>query len=538
MNQEKRYCACGCGSELMGNDPSRIYRRGHSPKPQRKKCITEGCDNFTIGKSKYCKECLKKLIPGPRPCACGCGGIVTSTLREVRFLPGHNATTQECKDKARATCNIRYGGNGPMCSKETQKKSILKVRDVYGVDNVFQSEIIKSKSKKTLLRDWGVDCITKNKDVIELVKEKEKLTKRIKAYNRLTKNFREVQLISTQEEYLKYRNNEIDILKWKCSKCGSIFEARSDSNLFLEARCFKCHPYVLSKDQQEIFDFLKSLNFEVQQDRRDIIAPQELDCYIATKSIAIEYNGLYWHSFREIPDMYYHFNKLVKCLEKNIQLIQIFEDEWLLKKDLVKYRLKNILGKYDNIVYARKCIVKEVNFDLAKKFLDENHIQGSCNSKYRYGLFYNDELISLMTFGGYRKALGRSKIENEYEMLRFCNKLGYHIPGAASRLFRHFVKDHNPEKVISYADRRWSRGKLYEALGFSLVRETEPNYWYIIGNHREHRFAWRKSVLKDKLSIFDETKTEYENMLLNKHDKIYDCGSLLYEWKRSSFSTE
>ncbi len=91
----------------------------------------------------------------------------------------------------------------------------------------------------------------------------------------------------------------------------------------------------------------------------------------------------------------------------------------------------------------------------SKIFLDENHIQGNCISKYRYGLYYNNELISLMTFG-------KSRFKDEFELLRFCNKLGYNVVGGASKLFFHFLKDHEEIKeVISYADRRWSVGNLY-----------------------------------------------------------------------------
>ena len=116
-------------------------------------------------------------------------------------------------------------------------------------------------------------------------------------------------------------------------------------------------------------------------------------------------------------------------------------------------------------------------------------------------------------------------------MLRFCNKLNTTVVGGASRLFQHFIRAVNPMEIISYCDRRWSIGKLYTTIGFKLDHISDPNYWYVIdGNHREHRFNWRKDVLKDKLKEFDPNMTEYENMIHNGYDKIYDCGNYVFKW--------
>lgn len=165
--------------------------------------------------------------------------------------------------------------------------------------------------------------------------------------------------------------------------------------------------------------------------------------------------------------------------------------------------------------------------------MNENHIQRYIPS-YAIGLYYENELVSVMTFGKYRRSMGRKSISNEYEMYRFCNKLGYHIPGAASRLFKYFVKHIQPYKVISYADRCWSQGNLYEKLGFTFIKLTAPNYWYVKGYKRENRYIYRKSQLSKLLQNFNPNETEQQNMINNGYSIIYDCGSLLYEWVNSS----
>ena len=320
--------------------------------------------------------------------------------------------------------------------------------------------------------------------------------------------------------------------------CGDTFVSERSSSLKCEhslyARCCKCYPLNgHSASELKLYKTIKELFPDTISGDKTILNGKEIDIYIPSKNIAIEYDDLYWHCNHMLNfDNKYHYDKMIICNKKGIQLIHVFDDEFVFKENLVISRIKSILGIFKDIIYARKCLVKQISRDISKNFLNENHIQGNCNSRYQYGLYYNNELISVMTFGSYRKALGRNSIENEYEMLRFCNKLGYHIPGSASKLFTRFVKDYNPNKVISYADRRWSNGNLYNKLNFHLIRETDPNYWYIIGYKREHRFAWRKSILKDKLENFDENKTEYENMLLNGYDCIFDCGNLLFEWTK------
>ena len=290
-------------------------------------------------------------------------------------------------------------------------------------------------------------------------------------------------------------------------------------------RCFK----EKSSVEREVLEFIKTiLSCEIVENDRTILDGKELDIFIPSLSVGIEINGLIWHSEKFGTSPSYHVEKTDMCLANNIRLIHIFEDEWNYKQEIVKSRLKTILKtNATKKIYARKCLVQEVPYKEAQLFLDNNHIQGNVMSKYRYGLYYDGELVSLMTFGSLRKVLGSKHKENSYELLRFCNKLDTIVVGGASKLFKHFLDTHKPCEIISYADRRWSNGHLYNVLGFELSHVSPPNYFYVVGKTRQHRFAFRKNVLVEKYGCPKEM-TEHEFCLSKGWYRIYDCGCLCY----------
>ena len=286
----------------------------------------------------------------------------------------------------------------------------------------------------------------------------------------------------------------------------------------------------ISQQETEIVDYLVSKNITVETNKRNYLSSkQELDIFIPSNNVAIEFDGLYWHNETK-RDKNYHLNKTIECFKNNIRLIHIFEDEWLNKKEIVKSRLDIILGNITNKIYARKCEIKEIDNKTCKTFLEENHIQGGINAPIRYGLFYNNELVSVMNFCKPRKNLGQNSSEKEYELLRFCNKLNTTVIGGASKLFKHFIKQYDPTIVKSYADRRWNTGNLYEILGFDFTHFSQPNYFYIIGKQRYNRFSFRKDILVKQ--GFDPNKSEHEIMLERGIYRIYDCGCLCYKWMK------
>lgn len=288
-------------------------------------------------------------------------------------------------------------------------------------------------------------------------------------------------------------------------------------------KCFKDKSNV----EYEILEFIK-MKYEgliIENDRK-ILDGKEIDILLPEIGLGIEVNGLIWHSEFYNPDKNYHLNKTKLASDKKIRLIHIFEDEWKYKNNIVKSLLSSILNDNEKI-YARKCEVKEITHNESKLFLDQNHLQGNVNASIRTGLLYNNELVCVMTFGKNRINLGKSFLDGEYEMLRFCNKLGVNVIGGASKLLSYFIKTYNPIKIRSYADRRWSKGNMYEKLGFEFIRCSPPNYYYVVNKHRENRFNYRKDILVK--GGFDKNKTEHEIMIERGIPRVYDCGCLVYE---------
>lgn len=193
------------------------------------------------------------------------------------------------------------------------------------------------------------------------------------------------------------------------------------------------------------------------------------------------------------------------------------------KKDIVKHRLLNIIGKNDIRIYARNCIISEISNDVKRDFLEKTHIQGNDKSRIKLGIFYKTELVGVMTFSK-RKIFGNT----EWELVRFSTL--YNVIGGASKLFKYFVENYNPDRVITYSDIRWNIGDVYFKMGFNKIGQSSPGYFYLYNGMRFNRINFQKHKLKDKLETFNPNLTEWENMQLNGYDRIWDCGHYKYEW--------
>ena len=475
------------------------------------------------------------------------------------------------------------------CSKCKSESIKIGVKNKYGVDNIFQSEDIKNKIKKTNLEKYGVEYYLQSNDVKEKTKETN-LEKYGAVHHSKSPEIKEKTKVTNLQKYgVKYSFNNIDIRnkiketnlekygvyyplqnneiidkalltksiklidkydKYKikkikntqytihCNDCGCDFEIDSQNfrnrikyNTILCTKCNIIGSYTTSGFEIELQKFIQNntKNTILFGDRK-IIHPLELDIYIPELKIAFEFNGLWWHN-ELYKDNNYHLNKTELCDSKGIQLINIWEDDWIYKQDIVKSIILNKLNNTTIKIFARKCEIKEIiDNKVTRYFLNNNHIQGFVGSKIKIGLYYNNELVSLMTFGKRRIAMGKKLTnDNDYELLRFCNKLNTNVVGGASRLFKYFIRKYNPQEITTYADRSHSQGKLYNTLNFKFISKTEPNYYYVIGNTKNYRFNYRKDILVKQ--GFDPNKTEHEIMLERKIYRIYDSGNLKYIYK-------
>ncbi|MEG1363494.1 MAG: hypothetical protein RSC92_03565 [Clostridia bacterium] len=298
--------------------------------------------------------------------------------------------------------------------------------------------------------------------------------------------------------------------------------------------CLICNP-LNSNSSIEIFvkDILDEYNISYQMNTRKILnSKKELDFYIEDKNIAIECNGVYWHSEAKGENKLYHINKTQECEDLGISLIHLWEDEIKEKPEIIKSMLLNKLELTTHKIYARKCDIREISANDYTSFLNTHHIQGAMNSKVKLGLFNNDELCAVMGLGSLRISLGQKSKENVYELHRYAVKQNTNIIGGASKLFKYFIRNYEYEEIISYARRDYSKGNLYDKLGFTFVRNTEPNYFWVINSKRENRFKYRKSELPKIFKDIDLSKTEVEIMHEQGYYRIWDCGNKKYIYKK------
>jgi len=404
------------------------------------------------------------------------------------------------------------------------KKSKLAKSIINPASGLTIAKEIAKKAKKSLSK------IDPNTGLTGYQKKSLKTTLSLRKnnYQKLYNNFNNGYiLLTTENEYINQNN---DLITYK-HNCGEI---RKSSHQYI--RCIKCYPYNKSIAENQVLEFCQSLSPNIISNSRSIIKPLELDIYIPNHNLGIEYNGLFWHSSYSIDteDKNYHLIKTKLCREKNIQLLHIFENEWenSQKREIWKSIIKNKLNKSQKI-FARKCEIKEISSKESKEFLENNHLQGQCNSSINIGLYYKDELVSLMTFG---KSRFNKKVD--WELLRFCNKLNYYVIGGASKLFKNFLKEHTGS-IISYADMRYSTGKLYKNLGFEFSHISSPNYWYFKNNtfKLKSRIKYQKHKLKNKLDIFNSNLSEWQNMKLNGYNRIFDCGNQTWIYKNNDYET-
>lgn len=426
------------------------------------------------------------------------------------------AKLEETKRKQEQTNLKKWGHKSTFQNKEVQKKWKKNIKNKWGVEHVFQLKGIKDKSRKTSLNKWGVEHFVQSDEY------KDKLLD-IGFSNILRENYIKKHFEKYSELGLEFISIDNRILTLS-GNCGHKFTIHYDS---LKRRiengyeyCTICNPINSGQSQEEklIKDWLKELGLSIIE--RDRSLGIELDIFIPDLNIAIEYNGLYWHS-ELYKDKYYHLNKTEICNKNGIRLIHIWEDNWLYKKDIIKSILINSFGLNTNKIFARKCKIVTVNSKLKDIFLEQNHIQGECQSSVNIGLEYDGELVSLMTFGG-----RNVNSKKEFELIRFCNKINTNVIGSASKLFCYFIKNHDYKSIISYADISNFTGNLYKKLGFDYLHRSEPNYWWVVDGNRYHRFTYNKKRLVKEGA--DPNMTEVEIMYKSGHYRVFGCGQDKY----------
>lgn len=386
-----------------------------------------------------------------------------------------------------------------------------------------------------------------NPDKVKLISEKISSTFKQK---RINNNF-SLLINRVHPDYIQsLLNGDINSLSEiliKCPICGE-YDKHSFHNIFRinsndikpnsHNLCHKCYANISqSSPELEIKDLINIMyNGKCIENSRSIIPPLELDLYYPEKNVAIEFNGNYWHDENHKPKDY-HFNKFKLCKDKNIRLVSIYESDWYNKRDNIINLLKNIFIE-SNTIYARNCTISKLDYKTKSAFINEYHFYGDSNQgTISYGLYYNNELVSVMSFG---KLRGQNKLHNNkdhYELVRFVTKDNVRIIGGASKLFKKFISEYQPVYIICYSDNDFFTGETYNKLGFKLKSLGESiDYQWVKGTNVLSRYECMKNKLLEKYDKYRNINItgSIEDYVMHDlgYNKLYRCGNSIWEYKQ------
>jgi hypothetical protein len=471
-----------------------------------------------------------KLTEVPN-CSCGKKTKFSNRLdrgyNEFCSLSCFNSNKTEMVKRIKDTNQKKYGVDYYTQTEDFIKKQRNTKKDKYGDENYNNKNKMLStklsrygnigynnieKYKQTCIDLYGVDNYSKSEDFKSNLKLK------------IKEKYKDLEIIDISDDFTSLTIN-CDVCKTSYEITQNLLRERKKHNYTI---CTNCNPIGMSSSsyEDELCDILLGWGINIERHFKPFGGKKEIGIFLPNYNIGIEINGLYWHN-ELFVNKTYHLDKTLLCKDNGIDLIHIFEDEWLWKRGIVLSILKNKLNLITTKIFARKCIVVELTSKEVKEFLEKNHIQGNVNTTLKFGLIYNDELVSVMTFGK-RNGIGNGE---EWELIRFSNKINYNVIGGASKLFKYFLKKINPKIVKSYSDNRWFSGGLYKNLGFKYIHETKPNYWYVKNDMRYHRLNFKKNILINE--GFDKNKTEKQIMFDRKIYRIYDCGNKLWLYEHN-----
>lgn len=410
-------------------------------------------------------------------------------------------------EQRRRTCQERYGVDEHLQRPEVWKQIQETNTARYGVPWVSQNSEIKQKQKNTRLERYG-GVHPSQRHISEEVRDKLNNKKWLQEQHQ------------DQQKPFSHIAQELGV---SCALVGN--KAREHGIKV----CFGNSS--VSLGEQALVDWLSSVyKQEIVTASRNIIAPRELDIYLPDRQLAIEFNGTYWHS--EVAGnkhRNYHLEKTLACEAQGIRLIHVWEHDWQAHPEIVCSRISHQLGLSSQQIPARSCQIQEVTKVEKKQFLTENHLQGTAGSSIDLGLFYQGNLVALMTF-----SKSRFSGDVDYEMVRFCTKNNVNVVGAAGKLFSKFVRDYQPHSVVTYADRQWGNGDFYANLGFQFQHYSAPGYQYtqdyssVVSRHKLQKH--RQHLV---LPQFDQSLSEWKNAQANGYDRIWDCGHAVYVFRSS-----
>lgn len=316
-------------------------------------------------------------------------------------------------------------------------------------------------------------------------------------------------------------------LIWICEKGHkrrqSVYNARKHPS------CPQCMQWGTSILEQEVTSYIKSIlpkDVEIKENDRKLISPKELDIYIPELSVAVEFNGLYWHSEANGKSKNYHYNKWKQCKSKNVQLITVWEDDWLYRQEHIKSQLSTLLRTPDKNLstHASKLSTKEVDESKAKEFYNSSYLKEFSSDSNYYALVDNekDSMCALMTW---------KQVDEKVVIIEdYCEKDS--VVNGLEKLIHRILKRINNksvENIIAHIDNSSVYRASFEKIGFMQVQSVKHNFSYVVKRERVHESHMSVIFFKDNQElVYDSDLTLEELKIKNGITKLWDCGKISY----------
>jgi len=429
----------------------------------------------------------------------------------------HPGQSQQVKDQIKRTCLDKYGQSAWLKTHEFQTQSAATKKEKYGTDNTSSLESVKQKIKNTKQQKYGNDKFNNSEQTKQTMLDRYGCHSSRSHWSDTT-----LQVLEDRDQLNEFVTNKT------INNAAQLLGVAPTTlrNILIE---YGIVSYDARKNQYEalVKEFLEQNSIVYQQSNRTVLSGQELDFYCPEHNLAIELNGIFWHSETMGKDRNYHLRKTTRCEEQGIRLIQFWDYQFDKSPEIVFGILRNALKLAQRRIFARNTQAAIITSTQAREFMNHNHLQGATVSAHNFGLWADSELVAVMSFGKSRFAA------TEFELIRFAVKTGCSVVGGASKLLKFFL-DKTPDinTIISYADRNISQGNLYKVLGFKQVSITSPSYLYFQNRIVYNRIQFQKHKLKKLLKNFDATLSEWENMKRNGYNRCWNTGNIKYEFNR------
>lgn len=488
---------------------------------------TKSSDTLYGGWRKYCsRRCMSKspdVIEKRKKTNVEKYGV-ESYSQIQKFEPWSDEVKSKFREKSKLTSNKKYGVDHYSQTDEYKEKKRETNLKKYGVENTFS--LVKNR-KSFFSSDEGKEWIKNNNPGPEALSQNRR--------DLLLSKCKDSELVDIiinkrQEDFRNYIHHIASKLPEANRFTISKEIGLSTSYLNTLMRGYEMINEYNSSNyrgvsfaESEIQEYVKLLGLEYKTSVRNILEGKyELDLYIPSHKLAIEYNGIYWHREGMGKDRNYHIRKTDECESLGIQLLHIYDSEWNnpIKRDIWKSIIKAKLGLIDNKIYARKCKIRKIEPRVSREFLDINHLEGFSGAKYHYGLYYGQTLVSVIS-------IGKSRFKkNEWEVVRFASLKDHIIVGGYSKLLKCYSESH---KLISYANRRFSTNLKPNTI-LNKVGITSPSWdgFSLEDYELKHRLSFSKKKLQSMLE-YNHSMSGYDNMLNNGYDRIWDSGNIKYE---------